>query len=57
MLNHLPSHPPAARADGRKPAREAILAAAERVSAPRGLAGARTDAIAAAAGVNHALLF
>jgi AcrR family transcriptional regulator len=44
-------------ADGRKPAREAILAAAERAFALRGPAGARMDAIAAAAGVNHALLY
>lgn len=34
-----------------------ILAAAERVFAEAGLAGARTDAIAAAAGVNKALLY
>ena len=47
----------AGRAGARKPARDAILSAAERVFALRGLAGARTDAIAAAAGVNHALLY
>lgn len=35
----------------------AILAAAERVFAEEGLAGARTDGIAAAAGVNKALLY
>jgi TetR/AcrR family transcriptional regulator len=46
-----------ARAAGRQPARAAILAAAESEFARHGLAGARTDAIAAAAGVNHALLF
>jgi TetR/AcrR family transcriptional regulator len=45
------------RAAGRKPARAAILAAAESEFARHGLAGARTDAIAAAAGVNHALLY
>ena len=37
--------------------RSAILAAAERIFAERGLAGARTDAIAADAGVNKALLY
>ena len=37
--------------------RAAILAAAERVFAQSGLAGARTDAIAAEAGVNKALLY
>ena len=37
--------------------RAAILAAAERVFAQSGLAGARTDAIAKAAGVNKALLY
>ena len=37
--------------------RAAILAAAERVFARSGLAGARTDAIAAEAGVNKALLY
>lgn len=37
--------------------RAAILAAAERIFAQVGLAGARTDAIAAAAGVNKALLY
>jgi len=45
------------RADARKSARGAILAAAERAFAAHGLAGARTDAIAAAAGVNNALLY
>lgn len=38
-------------------ARSTILAAAERVFAKSGLAGARVDAIAAAAGVNKALLY
>jgi TetR/AcrR family transcriptional regulator len=37
--------------------RAAILLAAERVFAESGLAGARTDAIAVAAGVNKALLY
>jgi TetR/AcrR family transcriptional regulator len=37
--------------------RAAILRAAEQVYAEHGLAGARTDAIAAAAGVNKALLY
>jgi TetR/AcrR family transcriptional regulator len=37
--------------------RRAILAAAGRVFADAGLAGARTDAIASAAGVNKALLY
>lgn len=37
-------------------ARAALLASAERIFAERGLAGARTEEIAAAAGVNKALL-
>jgi TetR/AcrR family transcriptional regulator len=37
--------------------RAAILGAAERIFADVGLAGARTDAIAAAAGVNKAMLY
>ena len=37
--------------------RAAILRAAERIYAESGLAGARTEAIAAAAGVNKALLY
>jgi TetR/AcrR family transcriptional regulator len=37
--------------------RAAILEAAERIFATSGLAGARTDAIAAAAGVNKAMLY
>jgi TetR/AcrR family transcriptional regulator len=37
--------------------RSAILKAAEQIYAEHGLAGARTDAIAAAAGVNKALLY
>ena len=42
---------------GHSPARGAILAAAERAFAERGLAGARTVSIASEAGVNHALVF
>src|SRR5580704_1607504 len=41
----------------RDESRSKILAAAERVFARDGLAGARTDAIATEAGVNKALLF
>jgi TetR/AcrR family transcriptional regulator len=44
----------AARADT---TRSAILAAAEEIFAAHGLAGARTEAIAAAAGVNKAMLY
>jgi TetR/AcrR family transcriptional regulator len=40
-----------------KETRAAILSAAGRIFAKSGLAGARTDAIAAAAGVNKALLY
>ena len=46
-----------ARRAGRAASRATILAAAEREFARSGLAGARTDAIAAAAGVNKALLY
>jgi TetR/AcrR family transcriptional regulator len=49
-------HSPARRVRSDK-TRAAILAAAERIFAESGLAGARTDAIAAAAGVNKALLY
>jgi TetR/AcrR family transcriptional regulator len=45
------------RAERSAATRRAILAAAERVFAESGLAGARTDAIAAKAGVNKALLY
>jgi TetR/AcrR family transcriptional regulator len=45
------------RADRSAATRQAILAAAARVFAESGLAGARTDAIAAKAGVNKALLY
>lgn len=41
----------------RRHARTALLAAAERIFAERGLAGARIEQIAAAAGVNKALLY
>jgi len=43
--------------DRRDESRAKILAAAEQIFARDGLAGARTDAIAAAAGVNKALLY
>jgi TetR/AcrR family transcriptional regulator len=46
---------PEKRVGGRS--RESILRAAERIFAEAGLAGARTDGIAAAAGVNKALLY
>ncbi len=56
-MNHshrpIPAHAQARSAE----TRAAILAAAERAFAEAGLAGARTDAIAAAAGVNKALLY
>src|SRR5215468_3848624 len=48
---------PSKRAQRGAATRQAILAAAERVFAESGLAGARTDAIAAKAGVNKALLY
>jgi len=41
----------------REATRQAILRAAERIFGEEGLEGARTDAIAAAAGVNKALLY
>ena len=50
-------HAPAGRQLRSLETRAAILAAAGRVFARAGLAGARTDAIAAAAGVNKALLY
>jgi TetR/AcrR family transcriptional regulator len=52
-----PHHKPAARHHDSGATREAILGAAERIFAEEGLEGARTDAIAAAAGVNKALLY
>jgi TetR/AcrR family transcriptional regulator len=51
--NRRPASPPIRN----KEARTAILAAAGRIFAKSGLAGARTDTIAAAAGVNKALLY
>lgn len=58
MMTKRNSHRPApGRGGARTPARAALLAAAGRVFARHGLAGARTDAIAAAAGVNRALLY
>jgi TetR/AcrR family transcriptional regulator len=50
-------HGTAPRPVRRGDTRAAILAAAEQSFAKAGLAGARTDAIAAAAGVNKALLY
>jgi len=53
-------HKPAARRPRHRDSeatRQAILEAAERIFAEEGLEGARTDAIAAAAGVNKALLY
>lgn len=50
-------HSPTQRQVRSDKTRAAILAAAERIFAESGLAGARTDAIAAAAGVNKAMLF
>jgi len=54
------SHKPTTRSSRRHDSvatRGAILEAAERIFADEGLEGARTDAIAAAAGVNKALLY
>ncbi|MEJ2009902.1 MAG: TetR/AcrR family transcriptional regulator [Acidobacteriota bacterium] len=48
---------PARRTTGRPETRAAILRAAEHIFAEQGLAGARTDAIAVAAGVNKALIY
>src|SRR5215813_8699621 len=48
---------PQRRAQRSAKTRAAILAAAEHSFAQAGLAGARTDAIAAAAGVNKAMLY
>src|ERR1035438_1124525 len=48
---------PTAKAKRGVARRQAILSAAERIFATAGLAGARTDEIAAAAGVNKALLY
>jgi TetR/AcrR family transcriptional regulator len=48
---------PVSFAARRQATRAAILAAAARIFAKKGLAGARTDSIAAAAGVNKAMLY
>jgi TetR/AcrR family transcriptional regulator len=55
-INQRPGHP-GSRQKRSVETRAAILAAAGRVFARSGIAGARTDAIAAAAGVNKALLY
>jgi TetR/AcrR family transcriptional regulator len=57
MKNPLPIRGRAGRRLRSEETRRAILAAAGRVFATCGLAGARTDAIAGAAGVNKALLY
>jgi len=54
--SHRPATRPTRHHDGES-TRVAILQAAERIFADEGLEGARTDAIAAAAGVNKALLY
>ena len=51
------SHAAVRRPQQRGDSRAAILGAAEQIFAKSGLAGARTDAIADAAGVNKALLY
>jgi TetR/AcrR family transcriptional regulator len=56
-MKHSAIRAPASRQMRSVETRAAILAAAERIFAKSGLAGARTDAIAAAAGVNKALLY
>jgi len=53
----VPKQGPARRTAGSPETRAAILRAAEHIFAEQGLAGARTDAIAAAAGVNKALIY
>lgn len=53
----MPQKVPARRASGSPETRAAILHAAEHIFAEQGLAGARTDAIAAAARVNKALIY
>jgi TetR/AcrR family transcriptional regulator len=55
--SHKPSNPRGIRHHDSAQTRAAILEAAGRIFAEAGLAGARTDAIAAAAGVNKALLY
>ena len=56
-MSYSPIHGPVGRQRRSAATRAAILAAAGRIFATSGLAGARTDAIAAAAGVNKALLY
>ena len=56
-MNHSTIRGPVSRQMRSAETRAAILAAAGRIFAKSGLAGARTDAIAAAAGVNKALLY
>jgi TetR/AcrR family transcriptional regulator len=51
------AQPPASSATRSQAARAAILAAAAKIFAKKGLAGARTDSIAATAGVNKAMLY
>jgi TetR/AcrR family transcriptional regulator len=57
MRKRMDRQPGAGRRAAGARTRAAILAAAERVFARAGLAGARTDVIAAEAGVNKALLY
>jgi len=57
MATRLQTPPPVKRRQRGNDTRATILAAAERVFAESGLAGARTDLIAARAGVNKALLY
>lgn len=53
----MPRKPQTRRTPGTPETRNGILRAAEHIFAERGLAGARIDAIAAAAGVNKALIY
>lgn len=53
----MPRHTSGEKQDLHRDARAAILRSAERIFAQKGLEGARTDAIARAAGVNKALLY
>ncbi len=56
-MEHVDGHGAARRPARGEGTRTAILAAAEQIFAKAGMAGARTDAIAATAGVNKALLY
>src|SRR5271156_6175319 len=56
-MKHSAKRNPTSRASRNNETRAAILSAAGRIFAKAGLAGARTDDIAAAAGVNKALLY